>query len=287
MTDVAPETFEDGDAKATLYRDAPSWQGRRTAAIGRFSCAHPGAGTALLRRLCANARSDGYEAVIGPMDGDTWHAYRVVAETDGSPPFFLEPVSGAHDLAAFTAAGFSPISSYVSARTELDAAIAAEPVAVDGITVRPWDGRDAMTLIGGLFDMSRTAFAGNAFYKPISKDAFLALYQPILPAINPRLVFFAHDEQGALAGYLFAIPDRLQGAAPRTGIIKTYASARRGVGHLLADQAHRTMRDLGMVDVIHALMHVDNRSRDRSARHQGRIFRRYDLLACDLRAGQP
>lgn len=51
---------------------------------------------------------------------------------------------------------------------------------------------------------------------------------------------------------------------------------------MLADTAHRTMRDLGYTEVIHALMHVDNRSRERSARHQGRVFRRYNLMGLNL-----
>ena len=37
--------------------------------------------------------AEGFDAVIGPMDGDTWHRYRVVTESDGSPPYLLEPVS--------------------------------------------------------------------------------------------------------------------------------------------------------------------------------------------------
>ena len=72
--------------------------------------------------------------------------------------------------------------------------------------------------------------------------------------------------------------------APRTVILKTYASAQRGVGHLLADHFHRSARDAGFVDAIHALMHVDNISLNRSARHAGAIFRRYALLGLRLDA---
>jgi hypothetical protein len=181
-----------------------------------------------------------------------------------------------------SAAGFNAISSYVSARVAIAEAVGAPAAAVEGVSISAWDGRDATHLIAGLFDLSRQAFAKNAFYKPIERDAFMALYQPILPAIDPRLVFFARGPAGELVGYLFAIPDRLQGAKPTTGIIKTYASTVRGVGHLLVDTAHRTLQDLGYQHVIHALMHVDNASRERSARHHGTIFRRYDLMALDL-----
>jgi hypothetical protein len=282
MTRTEPELMSIEGASCALYREAPSWNGRRTTAVGKFAFTTVEAGSALLAHVADQVRRDGYEAIVGPMDGDTWHAYRVVTQSDNSAPYFLEPVSGNHDCAALNAAGFNSISSYVSARATVADAIGKPAPPVDGITISQWDGRDAGHLIAGLFDLSQRAFAKNAFYKPIARDAFMALYQPILPAIDPRLVYFANGPKGELAGYLFAIPDRLQGPKPTTGIIKTYASTVRGVGYLLVDTAHRTLQTLGYTHVVHALMHVDNASRERSSRHHGTIFRRYDLMALDL-----
>ena len=275
----APERLTHTTAELRIWRDAPQWDGMRTAALGAFKCADTASGGALIREACEKLSTEGFEAVIGPMDGDTWHAYRAVSESDGSRPFLLEPVSGPADFAAFTAAGFAPVSEYVSTRASLDAAIGTEPpVAVAGITITPWDGANAEGLIGDLYAMSLAAFARNRFYKPIDRVAFLSLYRPILPALDPRLILFARDDAGRLAGFLFALPDRLEGTAPKTVILKTYASARRGVGHLLADTLHRQARALGFTDVIHALMHVDNISRERSSLHRARAFRRYALM---------
>lgn len=280
MTD--PETLEVDGARALLWRDAPAWDGMRSAAIGGFSCADEAAGRALLRRARARLRAEGFAALIGPMDGDTWHRYRLVFESDGAPPFAMEPVSGPHDKAAFLAEGFAPISHYVSARAALaDAAQDAAP-AVPGIVVSAWDGRDAPALVGRMFALSLAGFAGARFFKPIGQDAFLALYEPVLPLIDPRLVLFAHDAQGRLVGFLFGLPDRLEGAAPKTAILKTYASGVRGVGRLLADRFHRAAIDLGYRDVIHALMHADNPSRARSALHRATVFRRYALMGARL-----
>src|ERR1700692_2231118 len=72
MTGWRDEITAEG-AACTLYRDAPAWEGRRTAAIGGFSCASAAAGAALLRRAGEMARAEGFERLIGPMDGDTWH----------------------------------------------------------------------------------------------------------------------------------------------------------------------------------------------------------------------
>jgi hypothetical protein len=281
MNSTATEHIAVTGADAILYRNAPQWGEQRTAAIGGFSCADPQAGATVLRLAAEKASEEGFETLIGPMDGDTWHRYRVVAESDGSPAFFLEPTSGPADREAFLAAGFEPVSSYVSARAPIASAIGDPAPAVDGVSIAAWDGRDAGSLIGGLFDLSRAAFTGNAFYKPLSREGFLKLYEPVLPAIDPRLVLFARRAD-KLIGFLFAIPDRLQGTRPDTAIIKTYASGEKGVGYMLADAAHRTIRDLGYQNVIHALMHVDNRSKSNSAKHGGTVFRRYDLMGLHL-----
>jgi hypothetical protein len=277
-----PETITVQGAACRLYRDAPHWNGRKTAAVGGFRCDNVDAGKALLVRVQDALRSEPFEAVIGPMDGDTWHSYRLVAESDGSPPFLMEPVSGEHDQAAFAASGFAPISAYVSARSLLEDAIGpSEPVKHDDVTVTAWDGTNAEGLIGTLFDMSATRFSGNAFFKPMTKEAFLRLYQPILPLLDPRLILFARDETG-IVGFLFGFPNRHDGKPTKTAILKTYASARHGVGHLLADCFHRAARDLGFEAVIHALMHVDNVSRQRSTLHGAKIFRRYHLMGRHL-----
>jgi len=283
MTQDATERRVPG-ASCLLFRDAPAWEDRRTACVGRFRCDSAAAGQALLAQIASELRTEGYQALIGPMDGDTWHSYRLVTESDGSPPFLLEPTSGAFDAEAFAAAGFVPLSHYVSTRTTLDAAIGPAVVSVPGVSVTAWDGSNAEALVRQLYAMSAGAFRNNAFFKSLDEAGFLKLYEPVMPLVDPRFVLFARTETGALVGFLFGMPDRLEGPAPRTVILKTYASAQRGVGHLLADHFHRSARDAGFVDAIHALMHVDNVSLNRSARHAGEVFRRYALLGLRLDA---
>ncbi len=278
MSASNPEIVSVTDAACAIWRDAPSWQGQRTAAVGRFTCTSAGAGRAMLDDVGERLRLEGFAAVMGPMDGDTWHAYRVITESDGSRPFPLEPVSGPHDHAAWTAAGFAPISAYVSARSLLADACNTTPAVMPGLSVVAWDGRDAEGLIGRVFDMSLAAFARNAFYKPITRDAFLDLYRPILPAVDPRFVLFAMRDDGSVAGFLFAYPNLAEGPMPQSIVIKTYASAERGAGRILIDAIHHRARDLGMTQAIHGLMHVDNASLDRSGRTGGVVFRRYALM---------
>lgn len=285
MTD--PQRFDIPGASAALWRDGPSWDGARTAAIGGFACDGAEHGARLLEDISALAQAEGFAAVLAPMDGDTWHRYRVVTESDGSPPFALEPVSGPHDLAALASAGFAPISEYVSARGNLQDTLGPTPASVLGVAVSPWDGRNAEQLIERLFALSLGQFSRNRFFKPITREAFLALYEPILPMLDPSHLLFAQAADGRLVGFLFGLPDRLEGAKPETVIIKTYASGLRGVGHLLADTYHRRALSMGFKRVIHALMHVENVSRERSLRYAARVFRRYALMGRRLdRAGR-
>lgn len=264
-------------ASAKLYRDAPAWDGVRCAAIGEISFQSSDAGRDLLLDMCQELRREGFEAVIGPMDGDTWHRYRVITETDGSASFAMEPQGGAHDHDAFIAAGFEAISNYVSSRARLVDTIQQDPVTMPGVSVTPWDGEGAELLIRKLFEMSGSAFSGNRFFKPIDVNTFLEIYRPLLPLLDPRHILFARGPNDALVGFLFGMPDRVARDRP-AAILKTYASGLRGVGRLLADTYHRRALELGFEEVIHALMHEDNVSRERSERHNAKVFRRYALM---------
>ncbi len=271
------ESFSTDNAKARLYRHAPDWDGQRTAAIGNFSAKSAEAGADLLAEMEARARTLGTTALIGPMDGTTWNSYRLVTDSDGSKPFLMEPTSGPHDLAAFERAGFAPISTYFSARLRL-ADFEDDPGRThDGIEIRAWDGTDPEATFGTVYDLSLQAFAGNAFYTPIAREAFVAMYLPMIPMIRPELVFFAYAD-GAPTGFLFGIPNYAEGPKPATAILKTYASLKPGAGHLLSRAFHATTREAGFDTVIHALIHEDNLSGLRSAQHGAQIFRRYALM---------
>lgn len=265
--------FELGGARCRIWADGPAWNGAPAAAIGKLDFPDVASGAAMLRAACERLG----KPVLAPMDGDTWHPYRAVTQSDDSPPYMLEPVSGPHDAAALAGAGFVPVADYVSSRAPVPEASTPAPV-MPGIKIAPWDGTGAEPMLDRLFALSGASFADKGFFKPIARDDFLDLYRPLLPLIDPRLVLFAFSESGDLAGFLFGIPDRLQGAEPDTAILKTYASGRPGVGHLLAHMFHENAREYGFAHVIHALMHVDNISLQRSGLHSGTVFRRYSLF---------
>ncbi|MEZ5869831.1 MAG: hypothetical protein R3D46_15990 [Defluviimonas denitrificans] len=83
---MTKETYQIEGARAAVYAETAPWEGAPTAAIGDFRCDDAEAGAALLRQICAELAGRGVTRVLGPMNGDTWHSYRLVIESDGTPP---------------------------------------------------------------------------------------------------------------------------------------------------------------------------------------------------------
>jgi hypothetical protein len=258
-------------ASLRFYEHGPAWDGVPSVALGALAFESGETGAALLREATARA---GGRPVLAPMDGDTWHAYRTVVESDGSPPFLMEPAAHPHVAEALALAGFSRVADYVSTIMALDTPQGL-PAPVEGVTVASWDGQNAQPLLEQVFAFAGGSFADKQFFKPITREAFLALYLPLLPLLDPRLVFLAHDADGAVVGFLLGYRDP---AVPTRAVLKTYAGARRGIGHLLASRFHDAARALGCTQVIHALMHADNISLVRSGQHGAEVFRRYALF---------
>lgn len=277
----APERVDGRSAALSIYRSAPQLDGLRTACLGGFECADVEAGAALLTETLARLRGEGFGAVLGPMDGNTWAKYRFVVESDGSPAFLMEPENPDWYPEAFERAGMQVVSRYVSSVRDMgDASKAA--VAPEGVRLRAFRREKAAEALAEIHALSVQAFAANAFYTPIERDAFVGSYMPVVDMLDPDLVLMAVDDADALVGFLFAIPNIVEGAKPESVILKTYASLRKGVGSFLADTLHARALEKGFGRTIHALMHEDNLSATHSERTGGRVFRRYALYGVRL-----
>lgn len=278
---MTKEVLKTDGGRLTLYWDAPEWDGVPTVAIGDIAFRSRADGTQILQQAIDMAGEKGFDRMIGPMSGDTWHSYRFVSESDGSPAFLMEPKEMPEARAAFHAAGFSVIGRYFSARQSLED-IGASPPESEGFRIEAWDGADPENLFRQVFHVSSQAFENNAFYKSITVEQFLAMYMPIVPMLKKELIFFARTPEGELAGFLFAIPDYAQGPESETVILKTYASLVRGAGRALVHACQTTAKSLGYKHLIHGLIHDANQSAERSEQEGGKIFRRYELLGLEL-----
>ena len=272
----AAEIMTGEGASLAIYRNAPSLEGARTAALGQFACESAEVGARLIRAALERLRGEGFGAVLGPMDGNTWGKHRLVVESDGRPAFLMEPSNPAHYVAAFEASGLGIVSRYVSAVRPADVE-PARLAAPAGLRLRVFDGARAEEELTRIHALSLVQFASNHFYQPISLEDFLASYRPVLGAIDPELVLLAESETGELAAFLFAVPDFAEGPKPKSVILKTYASRVKGAGSMLANEFHARAQARGFTHVIHALMHESNLSALHSDKTGGKVFRRYAL----------
>ena len=273
-----PERVEAEGAALSIWRDAAPLEGRRTAALGAFSCDSAESGAQLLRATADRLLAEGFGAVVGPVDGDTWGAHRLVVESDGRAAFFLEPHNPDHYPTAFDWSGFEIAARYLSAEGGVHDKRASLSRPKD-LRIRPFAPERADDELRRIHALSLAAFAGNLLYRPITAEAFVEQYAPVLRVLDPELVLMAEDAEGALQGFLFGLPDFNQGPRPTSVILKTYASLRPGAGAILGDAFYAAARAKGYASVVHALMHESNLSARHSRRSGGRVFRRYALWA--------
>lgn len=291
------------DATGALVARCSLWRARdsraaptTTGLIGHYAALDADAGRELLELSSSWHRAEGCDRVIGPMDGSTWHRYRLLTERGTEPPFFLEPDNPDDWPQHFTDAGFVPLATYTSAlnpdlnRVDARSDRRRAELQRNGITLRTIDVERFDVELGAIHELSLVAFAHNFLYSPIGLDAFLASYTPIRAHLVPELVLLA-EREGQLVGFIFGIPDLMESARGeplRTVIIKSMAvhpgCGGSGLGGLLMDDCQRAARRLGFERAIHALMHETNRSRNISARY-GKVIRRYTLYEKRLSAG--
>ena len=254
--------------------EAPAWDGRRTAAIASPKFADALAGAALLQAAEEEARRAGYQAVVGPMAGDSWGSYRLLLWSDGSTPFLGEPTTGPFDLEAYLRAGFTIAETHSSAVAAPGPRGFAGSGASD-VSVTAWDGRDPAAVLGEAHDVVMAAFANTAFFRPIPRERFIAAYAPALAHADPRFVLAARDAAGKPVGFTLAYPDPMRKGAI---VLKTYAALLPGIGRRMADVIHATAAEAGFAEVVHALMRDGIASAAQSRKFGGRTIRRYALM---------
>ncbi|MGH7724989.1 MAG: GNAT family N-acetyltransferase [Candidatus Eiseniibacteriota bacterium] len=281
-------------ARATLY-EAPDLVGAPgpSGLVGAYAADDTGAGRLLLEEACRHFADRGARRVLGPMDGSTWHAYRLVLPPGEQPDppggiawssFPGEPVNPPDAADAWRAAGLSIVARYESSVVlDLAAVAHAPPGPPEGVRLRPLALENFDEELDVLFAVSRRGFAQNPYYAPIGRTEFRSLYLPLRPLVDPAFVEIAEDDTGHLLGFLlcYAWPGATVGSRPVL-IAKTIAvvpEARgRGLGGLLFVRAHARALERGYGAVVHALMHVANVSTHFSADQKARPFRRYALF---------
>ncbi|MBM9612801.1 hypothetical protein JWJ90_00715 [Desulfobulbus rhabdoformis] len=247
----------------------------------------------LLSTACNLLRESGCATVYGPMNGNTWKAYRFVTWSDGAAPFLMEPENPPEWPGYWLESGFVPRHEYMS--TVVRDLAATDPRLVKartrlmdaGVTWRTIDLSHFQEELTKVYDLSREAFSNNILYSAIDQSTFLEQYLPFVDHIDPRYVLLAHDSVDSCCGFVFAIPDLLQlkrGQPLSRLVIKTLAvsSKRRygGLGAILVEEVQQAALTNGLDSAIHALMYSGNVSANIGRNSD--LIRRYTLFAKTL-----
>ncbi|MBK8046550.1 MAG: GNAT family N-acetyltransferase [Anaerolineales bacterium] len=272
------------------WRCVPVHPTEQLGIIGHYAADNDAAAAIVLAHARALLAEHGCTYAVGPMDGSTFRAYRLVtaraADGPARPPFLLEPDTPPAWVGHFEHAGFEPVAHYVSSLAPLrqDERLPGlrEQVAQAGIAVRPIDLTNFETDLHRIYAVVTASFQQNFLYSPLEEGEFVAQYAAARSFTRRELVWVA-ERAGATVGFVFAYPDLAQqqrGEPIDTVIIKTLAvtpgAGGLGLGGLLTAEVQQAALELGYTQAIHALMISDNRSRRISA-HYSRVIREYAL----------
>ena len=273
---------------------SPQYRDYRTGCLGHFYADTREPALALLAHAAAEARARGLEYLISPLDGDTWHSYRLTTDACGHPPFFLDRLTPPAWPEYFREAGFSAIADYCSSKAPAAAyPEEAAPIWEDRFraggdwSLRALRLEDFKGELRRIYELSCRAFAGNFLYTPIKWPDFLGLYLPIREHIRPEFVRLAFRGE-ELAGFCLCLPDYAQARRGETMdalILKTFARdpdpSFKGLGAFLMWHCHILAAEHGFRHVITAFMHADNVSL-RLALKAGNVIRKYALYGRKL-----
>jgi len=152
-------------------------------------------------------------SIVGPIDGDTWHAYRFNVGPVEEPASLSEPANPAYYPELWQAAGFESAAGYHSKVVDdISAIIPVVKTAYDAAVSKGYSFRtielanfDAELEV--LYRLSVESFDQNFLYDPISLDEFKTLYVDAKPLVDQDLVWIATDATGNDVGFLFCIVD--------------------------------------------------------------------------------
>ncbi len=272
------------------WSETPLLDGERTGFVGHFQAPSPSYASHLLGLAFFQLASQGCSIAIGPINGSTWRSYRFVNDTGAEAPFFMEPENPATYPAFFVENGFNVLCNYYSTVTDglkVDEDVKGQyqaRLAKEGINIREFNVALIDEELSALYDISARSFASNFLYQEISKPEFMALYKPLVPILDPRLILIAEVESRPV-GFILLVPDlnearKSTDGKAKTVIVKTAARLPEdnfaGLGSLLLLEAQARAHGLGYERAIHALMHEKNASLTICHRY-GRVMRQYSL----------
>ena len=277
-----------GRVTAILNPRVRAADGRLLAQIGFFECVDDEPTARLLVDTAAawlRAQSAQAQVVVGPMNFDTWHAYRLRTAGFDQPTFVLEPYNPPYYVSLFTSLGFTPLvgsfTRFLPRPAEVLPAWAPyhRAAVASGYSFRhlnPMALDDELALV---YQLSLETFRTSTLFVEIPRSEFHAMYAPLARALDPQMFTFVLDPSGLPVGFSFAFPDSAQ---PATINHKTIGllprSQRLGLGAALVSEVYQRFLAAGYQHIQQCLMVADGRS-SVFARDVGTVTREYCLYS--------
>jgi len=236
--------------------------------IGCFDMADYDSGKRRLEEYIAQLKNAGHKRIIAPIDGDTWHKYRLASWDSGAPAFPMEPQNPLWYNDVYLDCGFTPLAKYSSVAFPIGDI---DEIATDErVTYKKFEPGDLKTI----YDISLAGFDKNFLYDEITFDEFRTLYEPLLPVIDNDFVWIAYVD-GVAAGFMFAI------GAGDVIILKTIVVLPEyrefGIGNALINKVLLASREKGFKTAIGALIIDGNISRHMVEKYEAVTIREYTL----------
>ena len=283
-----------------LWHNRPNYNEKATSYIGNVNILekYRKNETEIFNQIFENLKKNGIETIIGPLNGTTWNTYRYVTDRGNHAPFLLEPFNEDYYVKLFEKIGFKPLTYYISTIMENMNPVQRGHLSkkieklkkfdyYKDITVKSAENEDLMAVLNKVYDLTIEAFKNNFLYSKLDREIFLKMYMSYEDKIVKKFfkMLYLKDE---LIGYVFGIPDyaELQYKEKiETMILKTIAISPRyngkGMGYILIDELVKEAERSGYKNVIYALMHEKNISKNIGSL-LGDELRRYALFIKEL-----
>jgi ribosomal protein S18 acetylase RimI-like enzyme len=214
----------------------------------------------LWNRMCHQARMNNIQRLFGPVNGTTWHQYRIVSEGWKMPFFPGEPVSCRYYYPWFMSKRPIGEVSYHSAyRNDYQFIMdhtrkAYEDAVSEGYHFEVKKILD-LELLQQIYELSNRVFEENIGFVGLSFDAFSALYSAEKMEQFIGSVYLVRH-QDKIIGYSMNIVHK------GTLIMKTIAvdesHRKRGIGNALTYLVHQYAKEKEIDTVVYALVNKDN-----------------------------
>ena len=283
-----------------LWHNRPDYNGRKTSYIGNVNIheKYRKNEEQLFNKIFEELKKEGIETIIGPLNGTTWNTYRYVTEKGNGRPFLMEPWNEDYSVSLFEKLDFKHLAGYISTvmegmnsdgRKNLNKKI--EKLKkfdyYKDIRVESAENKDLLTVLNKVYDLTVEAFKNNFLYSKLEREIFLKMYLSYEDKIIKKFfkMLYLKDE---LIGYVFGIPDYTElGYKGKidTIILKTIAVSPeyngKGMGYILINSLIEEAEKEGYENVIYALMHESNVSKNIGLL-LGNMLRRYTLFIKEL-----